>query len=153
MAGRRSHLGDFGMDLVLEFDGACWPNPGGPGGWGFTIVGQGGFLIEDHGTVPADSGLTNNLAEYLGLIAGLEALAALDKNQFDAVTIRGDSRMVINQAAGRWKCKKPHLQALLVQVAKLTTRIGRHRITFDWIPREENTRCDELSKQLEALRC
>jgi ribonuclease HI len=37
---------------------------------------------------------TNNVAEYNGLIMGLEAAADLE---LDALEIRGDSRLVINQ--------------------------------------------------------
>jgi ribonuclease HI len=62
--------------IACTFDGACEPNPGGAMGWGWTI-GEEAF----HGSAAADAApaavyrqASNNVAEYLALIALLKAL-------------------------------------------------------------------------------
>ena len=58
---------------------------------------------------------TNNVAEYRALIAGLEAAAATPAR---AVKVRGDSKLVIEQVAGRWKVKQEHLRPLRARVLR-----------------------------------
>ena len=62
---------------------------------------------------------TNNVAEYRALIAGLEAAAATPAR---AVKVRGDSKLVIEQVAGRWKVKQAHLRPLARSGARAPRR-------------------------------
>src|SRR5690349_15221515 len=133
-------------EVLLYFDGSCDSNPGGPGGWGWRLERLGGELIAcDLERIPAGPGVTNNTAEWAGLLAGLEFLATR-KDTVGDVTVLGDSRMVVEQAAGRWKAKAEHLKPLLARSQSLVRAIGRHRFRFHWIPREQNAECDALSK-------
>jgi probable phosphoglycerate mutase len=85
---------------------------------------------------------TNNVAEYRGLIAGLEA--AIDLGASD-VEVRMDSKLVVEQMCGRWKVKHPAMQPLAKEAAGLARRLGS--VTFEWIPRARNTRADKLANQ------
>ena len=63
------------------------------------------------------TGSTNNEAEYQSLIASLEDLVGVIKSAGKspncyAVTVTGDSQVVINQVTGRWKVKAPNLVPL-----------------------------------------
>ena len=52
---------------------------------------------------------TNNVAEYRGLIAGLEEAAKLHATE---VAVSMDSKLVVEQMSGRWKVKHPDLADL-----------------------------------------
>ena len=136
-------------DLVLHFDGSCQRNPGGPGGWAWRLSYPSGDVAAfDSGALPAGPHVTCNVAEWTGLLAGLEYLAT--NPGFDRVTVRGDSKLVIQQAAGRWGVKAPKLRPLVRRFRDLVRRIGAERLTFEWIPRNENKACDAISRPCEA---
>lgn len=132
--------------LTLYFDGACEPtNPGG--------ISTGGWLIKDSSgvTIASDSlyicegeGSTNNVAEYGALLAGVKAAVKL-LPEGDQLVIRGDSKLVVNQIAMRWKCNKDHLRRLRDEC--ISTLYGV-RWKSEWIPREQNSEADTLSKSL-----
>ena len=52
------------------------------------------------------------------------------------VEIKGDSQLVINQAAGNWKVKQPHLRPLKDEAVGLLNRFKSFQLT--WQPREES---------------
>jgi probable phosphoglycerate mutase len=87
---------------------------------------------------------TNNVAEYRGLIAGLRA--ALDLGGDGAsVVVRMDSKLVVEQMAGRWKIKHEGLRPLAREAAELARRL---RVTeWTWIPRLENSHADRLANE------
>lgn len=86
---------------------------------------------------------TNNVAEYEGLILGLEL--ALDKG-IDHICIEGDSMLVIQQMNGKWKINYPHLRALHQKATELYRRIP-HGEGFVHIYRDKNERADALANQ------
>jgi probable phosphoglycerate mutase len=55
-----------------------------------------------------------------------------------------DSKLVIEQMAGRWKIKHPDMQQLGARVQKL---VAGKQIRWQWIPREENSRADALANK------
>jgi len=123
--------------LVVEADGGSRGNPG---------LAAFGALVRDAGTgeVLAEAAetigtTTNNVAEYRGLLAGLQLAAGLDPDA--EVEVRMDSKLVVEQMAGRWKIKHPDLKPLATQAARLFPG-GIARWT--WIPRELNKRADTL---------
>ncbi len=69
---------------------------------------------------------SNNVAEYNGLLAGLEA--AYDRDPEAQVHVRMDSKLVVEQMTGRWKVKHPDMQALHRAAHQL---IGARRVTFE----------------------
>lgn len=128
------------MRVVVEADGGARGNPG-PAGWGALVrdAATGAVLAE---RAEAIGTATNNVAEYGGLIAGLEAAADLGAQQ---VEIRMDSKLVIEQMAGRWKIKHPGLRPLAARAAELVHRFDQ--VTWQWVPRERNRDADRLANQ------
>lgn len=130
--------------VILCFDGACEPrNPGGWATYGYVIRQNGQVLTQGKGCVGHGCGMTNNVAEYAGLIAGLQQV--LDLNQAGPIEVRGDSQLVINQVSGRWACRAANLQPFRQQALDLARQIGD--VAWRWVPREQNTEADALSKQ------
>ncbi len=122
--------------LIVEADGGSRGNPG-PAAYG--------ALVRDAltGEVIAAEGqtlgrATNNVAEYSGLIAGLEMAQRIDPGA--AVEVRMDSKLVIEQMAGRWKIKHVDMKPLAMRAA----RVRPARVTWTWIPREQNRAADAL---------
>ena len=85
---------------------------------------------------------TNNVAEYQGMIAGLEAAFELAPGA--AVHVRMDSKLVVEQMTGRWKIKHPAMQVLARRAQSLIA--GRH-VSFEWIPRAENALADAAANE------
>jgi broad specificity phosphatase PhoE/ribonuclease HI len=128
------------MKVIIEADGGSRGNPG-PAGYG-TVV-----WSADHGAVLAESKqaighATNNVAEYRGLIAGLEEAAKLGATDVDVLM---DSKLVVEQMSGRWKVKHPDIAALHQQAIALSTRF--EHITYAWIPRAKNSHADRLANE------
>jgi ribonuclease H / adenosylcobalamin/alpha-ribazole phosphatase len=125
-----------GRQLIVEADGGSRGNPG-PAAYG--------AVVRDARTmeVLAAEGLpigraTNNVAEYRGLIAGLEMAHELDPTA--ALEVRMDSRLVIEQMAGRWKVKHADMKTLALEAARLRPAT----VTWTWVPRELNKAADTL---------
>ncbi len=134
--------------LFLNFDGACWPNPGGLPTFGWHIDNDAGeHVAHGKGTCPRTNPAhrTNNTAEWAGLRAGLLWLQGYSK-PIDALHIRGDSQLVIYQLTGRMRTSKPHLVELRDECRKILDTIEAAHIEVTWIPREENAEADRLSK-------
>ncbi|MEV4414140.1 bifunctional RNase H/acid phosphatase [Catellatospora sp. NPDC049609] len=124
--------------VIVEADGGARGNPG-PAGYGAVVRDPetGDVLAERNGALGVT---TNNVAEYRGLIAGLEAAAELGAAQVEA---RMDSKLVVEQMSGRWQIKHPGLRPLAAEVAALVRRFDR--VTYTWIPRERNRAADALA--------
>jgi ribonuclease H / adenosylcobalamin/alpha-ribazole phosphatase len=128
------------LRVVVEADGGARGNPG-PAGWGAVVrdAGSGEVLLERSEAIGV---ATNNVAEYGGLIGGLQAAADLGAGE---VEVRMDSKLVIEQMTGRWKIKHPGLRPLAAQAASLVRRFGHVRWT--WVPRERNREADRLANE------
>ncbi|WP_030918588.1 bifunctional RNase H/acid phosphatase [Streptosporangium amethystogenes] len=126
---------------VIEADGGSRGNPG-PAGYGAVVkdAADGQILAE---TAESIGTQTNNVAEYRGLIAGLTSLLAL-AGDGAKVEVRMDSKLVIEQMAGRWKVKNEGLRPLALQAAALARRL---KVTWRWIPREKNKDADRLANE------
>jgi ribonuclease H / adenosylcobalamin/alpha-ribazole phosphatase len=125
-----------GRQLIVEADGGSRGNPG-PAAYG--------AVVRDAQTsrVLAAEGMpigwaTNNVAEYRGLIAGLEMARELDPAA--GLEVRMDSKLVIEQMAGRWKIKHADMKPLALQAARLRPVT----VTWTWVPRELNKAADTL---------
>jgi ribonuclease H / adenosylcobalamin/alpha-ribazole phosphatase len=125
-----------GRRLIIEADGGARGNPG-PAAYGAVV------RDADTSQVLATEGLpigraTNNVAEYRGLIAGLEMAREVDPTA--ALEVRMDSRLVIEQMAGRWKIKHTDMKSLALQAARLRPAT----VIWTWVPRERNKAADAL---------
>ncbi|MEU6646566.1 bifunctional RNase H/acid phosphatase [Saccharomonospora sp. NPDC046836] len=126
--------------VVVEADGGSRGNPG-PAGYGAVVkdAETGRVLAERREGLGVT---TNNVAEYQGLIAGLEAAAEVGASTVD---VRMDSKLVVEQMSGRWKIKNAALQPLAARAGELAA--GFDRVRYEWIPRARNTQADRLANE------
>jgi broad specificity phosphatase PhoE/ribonuclease HI len=128
------------VKVIVEADGGSRGNPG-PAGYGSVV------WTADRETVLAESKqaighATNNVAEYRGLIAGLEEAAALGATEVD---VRMDSKLVVEQMSGRWQVKHPDLKVLINEATAVAGKFDR--ISYAWIPRAANSHADRLANE------
>lgn len=124
----------------IEADGGSRGNPG-PAGYGAVVFAPDGTVVAE--AAESIGVTTNNVAEYRGLIAGLTALTGLGLDGIP-IEVRMDSKLVIEQMAGRWKIKNEGLRPLATEAAALARRF---RVTWTWIPRERNSHADALANE------
>ncbi|MDA0566428.1 bifunctional RNase H/acid phosphatase [Streptomonospora sp. S1-112] len=127
--------------LIVEADGGSRGNPG-PAGYGAVVrdAATGTVLAEIAESIGT---ATNNAAEYQGLIAGLAAAARLDPAA--EVEARLDSKLVVEQMAGRWRVKHPDLRPLHERARDTAEQLGAVRYT--WVPRARNAHADRLANE------
>ena len=126
--------------LIVEADGGSRGNPG-PAGFGALVLdGKSGEILREIGESIGVA--TNNVAEYRGLIAGLSAAHEIDPQA--EITVRMDSKLVIEQMSGRWQIKHPDMRELALRARELH---HRSLITYEWIPRDQNARADALANR------
>ena len=129
-----------GRRLLIEADGGSRGNPG-PAGYGAVVrdATTGEVLAERAAGIGR---ATNNVAEYGGLIAGLQAAVELGPAE---VEVRMDSKLVVEQMSGRWQVKHPAMKPLAAEASALVRRLPRVR--FSWIPRAQNSHADRLANE------
>jgi probable phosphoglycerate mutase len=127
-------------EFIVEADGGSRGNPG-PAGYGSVVVdaATGETLAERAEYIGV---ATNNVAEYRGLVAGLEAARDLDATA--RVRVRMDSKLVVEQMSGRWKIKHPDMKPLAARAAGV---LPASQVTYEWIPRERNKHADRLANE------
>lgn len=129
--------------LIVEADGGSRGNPG-VAGFGALVrdAATGAVLLERAEPLGLAS---NNVAEYAGLLAGLEGALRLDPAP--DVEVRMDSKLVVEQMSGRWKIKHEDMKRLAGECQSVVRRIlaGGGRVRYTWIPREQNKAADALS--------
>ncbi|MEU5052516.1 bifunctional RNase H/acid phosphatase [Streptomyces sp. NPDC021096] len=126
--------------FIVEADGGSRGNPG-PAGYGAVVLdpATGEALAEAAEYIGT---ATNNVAEYKGLIAGLEAAKALDPDA--EIQVRMDSKLVVEQMSGRWKIKHPDMKPLAARAQRI---FPAGRVAYQWIPREKNKHADRLANE------
>jgi probable phosphoglycerate mutase len=126
--------------VVVEADGGSRGNPG-PAGYGAVVFdGSTGAVLAERSEPIGRA--TNNVAEYRGLIAGLTAARDLGARR---VSVRMDSKLIIEQMAGRYKVKHQSMIPLAREATELVRSFDE--ITFEWIPREQNKHADRLANE------
>jgi probable phosphoglycerate mutase len=132
-----------GRRLVVEADGGSRGNPG-VAGYGALVrdAETGAVLVELAKPLGRQS---NNVAEYSGLVAGLQAAAEIDPGA--QVQVRMDSKLVVEQMSGRWKVKHEDMRRLAAEASELRAGFVQAggSVDFQWVPRAENKAADALS--------
>lgn len=132
------------LKLILQADGASRGNPGAAAYGAVILDSQRNLLAELFSELGEQ---TNNFAEYSAVIAGLEYVT----NNFtvDQLIIEMDSKLVIEQLAGRWKINSSSLRELHARAITLLSGI---QYELKWIPREQNSLADAAAnKALDGL--
>lgn len=125
--------------LALYTDGASRGNPG-PAAIGVLIADESGRVISRISRRISET--TNNRAEYVALIAGLEEAARLGAEHIE---VRSDSELLVKQIKGVYRVKNPELKRLYEQVHRLMRRFSSFSIVH--ISREQNRAADALTRK------
>ncbi|MBI2590024.1 ribonuclease HI family protein [Candidatus Berkelbacteria bacterium] len=131
------------LEYIVNTDGGARGNPG-PAGAGIVIQTQTGEILSE--LKKSLGTLTNNQAEYWGVIFALEELKQFIVNDIAPVRFHLDSLLVVEQLKGNYKIKNEGLKPLFWKVKTLIDELGVV-VSFKHIPRRENTRADELANQ------
>ncbi|OWY00406.1 bifunctional RNase H/acid phosphatase [Corynebacterium diphtheriae] len=133
------------MKVIIEADGGSRGNPGIAGSGTLIYNADRSQVLKEYSYVVGKA--TNNVAEYHGLLNGLRGAAELGATE---VSVRMDSKLVVEQMSGRWKIKHPDMKELALECKKVASSIGS--VSYEWIPRSENSHADALAnKAMDAL--
>jgi len=88
---------------------------------------------------------SNNVAEYSGLVAGLKAAFEIDPAA--EVTVRLDSKLLVEQMSGRWKIKAQDMRRLALEARAVAADLSDAggSVTYTWVPRADNSAADALA--------
>lgn len=122
--------------LVVHVDGGSRGNPG-PAAAAAVVSEPGGEILDEaHELLGIAS---NNVAEYRGLLLGLDRAAALGATEVEVVN---DSELVAKQVNGLYKVKHQDMKPLHAQAMRSLARFERWSIRS--VPRAHNAAADAL---------
>jgi ribonuclease HI len=131
--------------VVVHVDGGSRGNPGPAAAAAVVSSPEGDVLDEAAETIGRAS---NNVAEYRGLLLGLERARALGATEVDVIN---DSELIAHQVNGRYKVKHADMKPLHAQA--LAALRGFERWSLRPVKREQNADADALVNQaLDAAR-
>lgn len=125
--------------LVMYTDGGARGNPG-PAAYGVVIYDDRGVILAKLKRYLGE--LTNNQAEYEGVIAGLEKADALGASEVECFL---DSELVARQLVGQYRIKNSGLRPLAARAFALAKKFTR--VNYTHVKREKNQLADELVNQ------
>jgi ribonuclease HI len=125
--------------LVVHVDGGARGNPG-PAAAAAVLATPDGQVVDEAAERLGHA--TNNVAEYRGLLLGLERARALGATEVEVVN---DSELVAHQVNGRYRVKHPDLIALHRYALDALDRFDAWSLTP--VPRRENAAADALVNQ------
>jgi len=122
--------------VIANVDGGARGNPG-PAAYGIVLREAGGAMLLAAGKYVGRT--TNNVAEYYGLIAALDAAR---ERGVSRLRVESDSELLVRQMQGRYRVKSPDLKPLHERALKLSRSFERFEIAH--VPREKNREADRL---------
>jgi ribonuclease H / adenosylcobalamin/alpha-ribazole phosphatase len=123
--------------VVLEADGGSRGNPGNAAYGAVLRDAETSEIIAERGERIGIA--TNNVAEYHGLIAGLQMYT--EHTPGAELEVRLDSKLVVEQMSGRWKIKHPDMKPLALRAS----RLAPSGVRYVWVPRAKNAHADRLA--------
>ena len=123
----------------MSCDGAARGNPG-PAGIGVQLTDADGRVLDEIAEGLGET--TNNVAEYTAAIRGLRRASELGASR---VLLRSDSKLLIEQLAGRYRVRAAHLQDLYRAAMREATAF--QEVRFEHVLRERNREADRLANQ------
>jgi len=124
------------MKARLFTDGGARGNPG-PAAYAYVLEADDGTVLASEGE--AIGVATNNVAEYRGLVAGLERAAEMG---IDEVEVVSDSELLVKQMLGEYRVKNEALKLLNDQAHRLASRL--RSVDYTAVRREHNELADRL---------
>lgn len=134
------------MHFTLYADGGSRGNPG-PSGAGAVVFDNSGKRVVEVADYLGVA--TNNIAEYNGVLRGLRALRDTYPEGYfrtASVTVKMDSKLVIEQLKGGYRVKHPNLVPLYLEVKNLIAR-DFSKVEFVHVPRADNADADMLANR------
>jgi len=122
--------------VVVHVDGGSRGNPG-PAAAAAVVSTPDGEVVDEASMLLGRA--SNNVAEYRGLLLGLERARALGATEVDVVN---DSELVAHQVNGRYKVKHPDMKPLHAEA--LAALGGFRRWSLRPVPRAQNADADRL---------
>jgi ribonuclease HI len=101
------------------------------------------LIARGFGVFALDKYAASNIAEYIALIEGLEALADFGVRK-EAVEIQGDAKCVIDQMCGTAGISSVPTRKLNKRASRLVKRF--EDLSWQWVPRRYNRDADQLTK-------
>ncbi|MEA2384413.1 MAG: ribonuclease [Solirubrobacteraceae bacterium] len=127
------------MKLVVHVDGGARGNPGPAAAAAVVSTPDGDVVDEAHELLGV---VTNNVAEYRGLLLGLDRARALGADEVEVVN---DSELVAKQVNGEYKVKHADMKPLHAQATQALSQFARWRVRS--VPRAQNAVADALVNQ------
>ncbi len=127
------------MRVVVHVDGGSRGNPG-PAAAAAVVTSPGGDVLDEAAVTIGRA--TNNVAEYRGLLLGLERARALGATEVDVVN---DSELIAHQVNGRYRVKHADMKPLHAEA--LAALRGFERWSLRPVRREQNADADALVNQ------
>jgi ribonuclease HI len=127
------------VKLVVHVDGGSRGNPG-PAAAAAVLSTPAGDVVDEAARTLGST--TNNVAEYRGLLLGLERAAALGATEVEVIN---DSELIAHQVTGRYKVKHPDMKPLHAEALRALG--GFERWSIRPVPRAQNADADALVNQ------
>jgi len=129
------------MKLIIQTDGGSRGNPGNAA-YGFVFLDESGDVVFENGEYIGVT--TNNEAEYQGLVAALKTLNTFTKlGEVESLTIKLDSKLVVEQVLGHWKVKEERLRSYVSDARQLLLNLP-FSYNIIHVPREQNKLADAI---------
>lgn len=112
--------------------------------YGWIILRDESLIARGHGAYARGKDATSNIAEYLALIEGLDALTYLGVTD-EIIQITGDAKCVIDQMQGLASVNSPNIKPLYRRAARLADLF--HHLIWEWTPRRNNRLADSLTRR------
>ena len=126
-------------EWLLMVDGAARGNPG-DAGCGAVICDESGKVVKELSRYLGRT--TNNVAEYEGLLMGLDALVQLGRKK---ISVQSDSQLLVRQLNGEYRVKDEKLKVLYQRAMTLLRQFDAYRILH--VYREMNKLADRLANR------
>lgn len=120
-------------------DGASRGNPG-DAGCGAAIFDENGAVVKELSRYLGRA--TNNVAEYQGLLMGLQALLQMGARK---IVVQSDSQLLVRQLNGEYRVRDEKLKVLFDGAMSLLRQFDSHRIVH--VRREMNKLADRLANR------
>ncbi|UCH61038.1 MAG: ribonuclease HI family protein [Anaerolineales bacterium] len=131
--------------LFMELSGrASRRSPAGIMSYGWLIFRGDQVVAQGHGAYARGRDASSNVAEYLALIEGLDALSDLEVGG-ELIKVFGDAKTVIDQMRGHAAVNSESMWPFYVRAKKLANRFLNLR--WIWTPRKNNKAADRLTRR------
>jgi len=133
-----NHIGEV-VSYCMMFDGCSKGNPG-PAGAGAVLYANNTEIWAK--AIYVGERETNNIAEYTGLILGLNEAV---RQNIRTLTVKGDSELIIRQMTGKYKVKSENMLEMYERAKELEKHFDK--IDYFHVYRHLNSRADALSNE------